>query len=116
VRLAVDDFGTGYSSLSYLRRFPFDKLKIDLTFVSEIMTDPDSATIVRTIIAMAENLNLRVVAEGVETEDQLNYLRLHGCDEIQGYYVSPPVTAQEFEVLLRQDLWLPPPSRPDSHA
>jgi EAL domain-containing protein (putative c-di-GMP-specific phosphodiesterase class I) len=65
---------------------------------------------------MADNLNLRVVAEGVETEDQLNFLRLHGCDEIQGYYVSPPLTAQEFEVLLRQDRWLPTPSEPVSPA
>ena len=99
----MDDFGTGYSSLSYLKRFPFDKLKIDLSFVRDIIVDPESAAIARTIIAMAHNLNLRAVAEGVETEEQLEYLRLHGCDEIQGFYISPPVNAREFEFLLRQD-------------
>jgi diguanylate cyclase (GGDEF)-like protein/PAS domain S-box-containing protein len=113
IQLAMDDFGTGYSSLSYLKRFPFDRLKIDLSFVRDILSDPESASIARTIIAMAHNLNLRAIAEGVETKEQLEYLRLHGCDEIQGYYVSHPVNAQEFEALLRKDqlLQLPAKSR-----
>lgn len=110
VQLAMDDFGTGYSSLSYLKRFPFDKLKIDLSFIHDILTDSESAAIVRAIISMAHNLNLSVIAEGVESVEQLEYLRLHDCDDIQGFYVSQPVTAREFEVLLRKDQWLPPPS------
>ena len=102
VQLTMDDFGTGYSSLSYLKQFPFDKMKIDQSFVREITSDPDSATIVRTIIAMAHSLNLRAVAEGVETEGQLSYLRSHGCEEMQGFYFSRPVPSGAFEQLLRE--------------
>jgi diguanylate cyclase (GGDEF)-like protein/PAS domain S-box-containing protein len=102
VLLAMDDFGTGFSSLSYLKRFPFDKLKIDLSFVKEMMVDNESAAIIRAIIAMSHSLNLRVIAEGVESEEQMEYLRLHECDEIQGYFFSPPLPAADFERLLRE--------------
>lgn len=102
ISLAMDDFGTGYSSLSCLQRFPFDKLKIDQSFVRDITTIPDSAAIARTVIAMAHNLRMKVIAEGVETAGQLNYLLRNDCDEIQGYYFSRPVPAAEFEQLLRE--------------
>lgn len=102
IYLTMDDFGTGYSSLSYLKRFPFDKLKIDQSFVVDITSDPDSAAIAKTVIAMANSLRLKVIAEGVETEGQLNYLRAHHCDEIQGYYFSRPVSAAEITLLFQQ--------------
>jgi CheY-like chemotaxis protein len=108
VLLSMDDFGTGYSSLSYLKRFPFDILKIDQSFVRDITSDPDSAAIAKTVIAMAHSLHLKVVAEGVEKEGQLNYLRSHGCDEMQGYYFSRPIAAPEFELLLRERHQLQP--------
>jgi diguanylate cyclase (GGDEF)-like protein len=97
--LSIDDFGTGYSSFSYLRKFPIDVLKIDRSFVSDIV-EGDEAAIVVSIIALAHNLKLRVIAEGVETAGQLEYLRRNGCDEIQGYYFSPPVPAAAFEQML----------------
>jgi EAL domain-containing protein (putative c-di-GMP-specific phosphodiesterase class I) len=95
VHLSVDDFGTGYSSLSYLKRFPLNKLKIDQSFVREICVDPDDATICRTIISMADNLNLTVIAEGVEDADQLAMLAEFGCHQYQGYFFSRPVPAEQ---------------------
>jgi diguanylate cyclase (GGDEF)-like protein/PAS domain S-box-containing protein len=100
VRVAIDDFGTGYSSLSYLRKFPLDALKIDQSFVQQITTIPDETTIVRAIISMGRSLNLRVIAEGVETPDQLDFLKAHECEEAQGYYFSRPVPPEKLVKLL----------------
>jgi diguanylate cyclase (GGDEF)-like protein/PAS domain S-box-containing protein len=102
VRLSMDDFGTGYSSLGYLKRFPIDTLKIDRTFVHDITTDADGATLIRAIIHLAQNLRLKVVAEGVETEGQLAFLRSNGCDEMQGYLFSEPTEAEECGRMLRE--------------
>jgi diguanylate cyclase (GGDEF)-like protein len=101
VLVSVDDFGTGYSSMSYLRRFPIDKLKIDRGFISEVMSRPEDASIVRAIISLAHSLKLKVVAEGVESIDQLEFLRTLGCDQYQGYYYSPALPAAKFEELVR---------------
>ena len=101
-RISIDDFGTGYSSLSYLKRFKLDAIKIDSSFVREITTDPDDATIVLAIIRMAHKLGLSVVAEGDETAEQLHFLKANACDEIQGYVFSRPVSAEEMTALLRQ--------------
>jgi diguanylate cyclase (GGDEF)-like protein/PAS domain S-box-containing protein len=100
VQLAVDDFGTGYSSLSYLRKFPIDALKIDQSFVRQITTVPNETIIVKAIISMGRSLKLRVVAEGVETQEQLAFLQAHQCDEAQGYYFSRPVLPEQFAKLL----------------
>src|SRR5262249_31877821 len=101
VGLALDDFGTGYSSLAVLKRFPFRSVKIDQSFVADITHNAEDAAIATAIIAMAHRLNLKVVAEGVETQGQFNYLRAQRCDEMQGNFFSPPVTKEVFESQLR---------------
>jgi EAL domain-containing protein (putative c-di-GMP-specific phosphodiesterase class I) len=109
IKVAIDDFGTGYSSLAYLQRFPIDKLKIDIAFVRDITTNPNDAAIAQAIISMAHSLKLRVIAEGVETRAQLEYLRRSRCDEIQGYFFSRPVAAAELGALVESGRALPPP-------
>jgi diguanylate cyclase (GGDEF)-like protein/PAS domain S-box-containing protein len=110
VQISIDDFGTGYSSLAYLRRFPIDKLKIDMAFIRDVATNPDDATIVLAIISMAHSLKLDVIAEGVETAAQLSYLRRNQCDQIQGYHFSRPMPADQVTELLLRDQGLAPPA------
>lgn len=109
VRISIDDFGTGYSSLNYLKKFPIHKLKIDRSFVHDIMEDPSDASIVSTIISMAHHLNMRVIAEGVETADQLRYLKRNECNEIQGYLFSPPLSGDDLIKLLDHNVMSPFP-------
>ncbi len=100
VQISIDDFGTGYSSLAYLRRFPIDKLKIDIAFIRDVTSNPDDAAIALAIIRMAHSLKMDVIAEGVETAGQLAYLRRHCCDQIQGFYFSPPLPVPQLEQML----------------
>ncbi len=102
-KLSVDDFGTGYSSLAYLKRFPLDALKIDQAFVRDITTSADDAAIALAITGLAHSLKLKVIAEGVETEAQLRFLRAHGCDEIQGYYFARPLASADCTRMLIED-------------
>jgi len=100
VKLAIDDFGTGYSSLSYLKRFPVDYVKIDQSFIRDLSANGEDAAITRAIIAMAHSLELKVVAEGVETQAQMNFLKAQQCDEIQGFLISRPLAVEHFVKLL----------------
>ena len=102
VCISIDDFGTGYSSLNYLKRFPIDILKIDRGFVKDLSIDKDNQAITKAIVSMAHSLNLKVVAEGVETLDQMQQLYGYGCDEVQGYFISPPLPPDEFSQILCQ--------------
>ena len=105
VRLAIDDFGTGYSSLVYLKRLPIDTLKIDKEFIADLTSNPDDEAIIATIITMGHSLGLNVVAEGVENEEQLSYLREQGCDEIQGFWLAPALDSQRCMDFIRD--WHP---------
>ncbi|MDR7122693.1 EAL domain-containing protein [Rheinheimera soli] len=110
IHFSIDDFGTGYSSLAYLKRFPFGQLKIDRSFISDVYTDPDSAALVRSMISMGHNLGITVIAEGVETIEQLGFLLKAGCDEIQGYFYSLPLPAEQcfHQLQHREQAQLPP--------
>lgn len=103
LRLAIDDFGTGHSSLAHLKRFPIDVLKIDQGFIRDIPQSADDMAISRAVIAMGQSMGLEVLAEGVETAAQLEFLRQHGCNFYQGYFCSKPVPANEFAALLQAD-------------
>ena len=102
IQFSLDDFGTGYSSLQYIQQMPLNQLKIDQSFVRNLSADPEGNSIVRTIIAMAKGMNMDIIAEGVETDEQRQLLRLLGCNHYQGYFFSKPVPIEQFEALLKQ--------------
>jgi EAL domain-containing protein (putative c-di-GMP-specific phosphodiesterase class I) len=104
ISISIDDFGTGYSNLAYLKRFLVDTLKIDIAFIRDVTSNVDAATIAIAIINMAHSLRLKVVAEGVETREQLEFLRVHGCDEVQGYFLSRPLPVDELSTKFRSQL------------
>jgi EAL domain-containing protein (putative c-di-GMP-specific phosphodiesterase class I) len=104
IRFAIDDFGTGYSSLSYLTKLPVDQLKIDQSFVRGIQTSQESREIIKAIISIAKTLQLSVIAEGVEVQEQLDFLRNQGCDEIQGYFYSKPISIKDFRPWVNKNL------------
>jgi EAL domain-containing protein (putative c-di-GMP-specific phosphodiesterase class I) len=103
VHVSIDDFGTGYSSLNYLKRLPIQKLKIDQSFIRDIATDADDRAIINAVTAMAHNMKIRVLAEGVETEEQMKFLRTTDCDEIQGYAISRPLSSRGFEDFMKSN-------------
>ena len=104
IHISIDDFGTGYSSLAYIKRFPINTLKIDRTFVRDITTDADDKAIVTAIISMSRSLGYSVTAEGVETKEQLAFLRMQGCDELQGYFLSRPLSTGDLEIWLSEQV------------
>jgi EAL domain-containing protein (putative c-di-GMP-specific phosphodiesterase class I) len=108
VKITIDDFGKGYSSLGYLKRLPIDTLKIDRSFVRDIISNPDDRVIIRAIISLAHTLNMKVIAEGVETHEQLSYLQEQGTDGIQGFLLSEPITLNSFTQLLKKECQLHP--------
>jgi EAL domain-containing protein (putative c-di-GMP-specific phosphodiesterase class I) len=101
VKISIDDFGTGYSSLTYVKQFPVDRLKIDQCFIRNLVTDPNDAVIIRAIVSLGHSLELDVVAEGVESREQMQLLRFEGCHEMQGYYFAKPMPANEFVAFVR---------------